>query len=80
MTRRAWRTSWNGIDCIVAADSRAKAVASTWRSAFDAHYEVEWKDIRARRAPEYDQWAEVAPAGRPIDPKLVPLNVEAPHA
>lgn len=56
----AWRTTVMGITSIVAAESRAQAVALTMRSIVEANYQgVKWTDVKARRASEHDQWAEL---------------------
>lgn len=56
--RVAWRTKVIGIESICSAETRAKAKYKTLRSAFDAHYQINWNEIRAVRAPEHDAWAE----------------------
>lgn len=57
---KAWRTTCVGVECIVAADSRAKAKHTTAKSARDAGYTAEWTGIRAVREPKYDGWANGA--------------------
>lgn len=51
------------IASIVAARSRGQAIAITLRSAREAGYRPEWKDVRAVRAAEYDGWAEMDSSG-----------------
>jgi hypothetical protein len=53
----AYRAGWSGMFGIVAAESRAKAVYQTLQGAKDAGYSPKFTDIRAKRAPEYDEWA-----------------------
>lgn len=57
--KRAYRTTWNGITSIVAAESRSQAQSRTMLSAANAGYHPYWNDIRIARAPEYDAWAAV---------------------
>ena len=55
--KRAWKTTWCGVASIVAAATRGKAIARTLSSAEEAGYYPKWKDIRAVRAPEHDDWS-----------------------
>ena len=61
--KRAYRTTWQGIVSIVAAESVAQARSRTQASANEAGYWPQWIDIRVRRAPEYDGWAAVDATG-----------------
>lgn len=71
--KRAWRTTACGIASIVAADTRAKAVEITYRSALDANFHrVKWTDVRAVRAPEHDAWAEADASGACWEENLLP--------
>lgn len=56
--KRAYRTTWNGIVSIVAAESRTGARYARYWNAVNAGYCLSLIDIRVRRAPEYDGWAE----------------------
>ena len=55
--RRAWRAVAIDVACIVSATTRAAAIYLVKRSAHEAGYSVGFGDVRAVRAPEYDQWA-----------------------
>ena len=58
----AWQTSvlgWPESVGIVAASDRREARIQTHRSARDAGYDVSYIDVTARRAPQFDDWAEV---------------------
>lgn len=63
--KRAYRTTLIGITSIVSAESRGKAIARTLLSAADAGYNVrgKWKEVRAVRAPEHDEWAALDATG-----------------
>lgn len=79
--RLAFRTTLSGVVSVVAADSPAQAKYRTLRSARDAGYRVEFTDLRCRRAPEFDEWAELDGTAHPWDPKLVPTTTgSAPRA
>lgn len=56
---RAFRTTWSGIESIVAAEDVSHAKLRTMCTARDAGYPAKWIEIRVRRAPEYDDWAKV---------------------
>ena len=61
---KAWTTSVTAISdsaSIVAAETRSKAKYAVYRSANDAGYGVKFSQIRAKRAPKYDAWAQNAP-------------------
>ena len=60
MTLRAWRTEAIGIVSIVSARSRSKAKYRTYRSARNADWDVSITEVVAKRAPEYDLWAQQA--------------------
>lgn len=59
--KRAFRTSWGGVESIVAAETRGQAAAKTMAAAKEAGYRVgnSWKGLRVVRAPEHDAWAEL---------------------
>ena len=57
--KRAYRTTWNGITSIVAAESVSQAKYRTQISACNAGFGPKWTAIRATRAPEHDAWAAV---------------------
>ena len=62
--KRAYRTTWNGIVSIVAAESVSQARSRTQCSANDAGYgPVDWCEIAVVRAPEHDGWAAVDATG-----------------
>lgn len=61
--KRAYRTTWNGVTSIVAAESRARARYATYQSAVSAGYCLSLIDIRVVRAAEYDGWAAVDATG-----------------
>jgi len=51
---RAYQTQWQGHICIVLATTPAQAKAATFRSARDASFNIQWTDIRCKRARQYD--------------------------
>lgn len=55
--KRAWRVRLVGVETIVAATTRGRAIALTVRSAQDANYACRFPDAKCRRAPEHDGWA-----------------------
>lgn len=57
---KAYKTTFNGIDSIVPANSREKAKAITKCAAEGAGHVVDWIKIRAVRCPELDEWAKTA--------------------
>lgn len=54
MKRKAYRTSAQGVESIVFAETRGKARSVTQRSAADAGYRLEFTEIAVRRAPAFD--------------------------
>ncbi len=56
--KRAWRTTWNGIVSIIAAETRGQAVSRTLNSACEAGWPAKFTAVKAVRAPEFDGWAE----------------------
>lgn len=75
--KRAYRTTWNGITSIVAADSVSQARAMTERQARSAGYQPGWIAIRVVRATEHDAWAAVDSSGRCWDESNLPkINQE----
>jgi hypothetical protein len=67
----AWRTTACGIESIVAAETRNQARSRTARSAFDANFQVKFTEVTARRAPEYDGWAEMDASNACWDETLI---------
>lgn len=61
---RAYRAEAAGVECIVAAETRGKAIAMTRKSAAEAGYAVNFQSVRAWRAPEWDEWAARDTTGR----------------
>lgn len=57
---KAWRTEALGVTSVVFAITRGKASYATYLSANDAGWDVTFKDIRCRRAPEYDGLLEAS--------------------
>lgn len=57
--KKAYRTTWGGIESIVAAVSVSKARYRTHVAANGAGYRIKWNEIRVARAPEHDAWAAV---------------------
>lgn len=55
--KRAYRTTWNGIVSIVAAESERHACKRTRFYLAFASRETKDSDIRVVRAPEWDEWA-----------------------
>lgn len=56
----AFITELFGIKSLVAAMNRNMAKATTFQAARDAGYIFKYTDIRVKRAPEHDAWAETA--------------------
>lgn len=76
--KRAYRTTCWGIVSIVAAESRGKAIARTLRAIGDAGYNTAglWGRIRAVRASEFDEWAEVDRSGDLYHEADLPKSLE----
>jgi hypothetical protein len=72
MTIRAWKTVAMGTTCIVAAETRAKAIMRTIKSAHEAGYDLRWLEVRAVRAPQHDRWAKGDVADRCWDEQYLP--------
>jgi len=70
--KRAWMTIALGIKSITATETRGQAIARTLRSARECGYQIQWTQIRARRRPEYDDWAEVDESKGLWDEALLP--------
>jgi hypothetical protein len=62
--KRAWKTTACGVTSIVAATTRGKAMAVTYRSARDVGYRLKFSDVSAVRCPKHDGWAEVDETAR----------------
>lgn len=77
MMRRAFRTVAADVTSIVAADSRAHAIAITLRSANEVGYRVKFTEVRAIRAPEHDAWAAVDETRHPWGEKYLPASTAA---
>jgi hypothetical protein len=69
---KAWRTTACGIESIVAAETRNQARSRTARSAFDANFQVRFTEVKARRAPEHDAWAEMDASNACWEESLLP--------
>lgn len=74
--KRAYRTTWNGVTSIVAAESVSQARARTTASANEAGYGAKWIEIRVVRAPEHDAWAETTKTGHAWDERFLPKGKE----
>lgn len=61
--KRAYRTTWQGIVSIVAAESVAQARSRMQAGANEVDWYPAWVDIRVQRAPEFDGWAAVDATG-----------------
>lgn len=72
MAKKAWLTEWKGLPCVVAAETRGKAVARTIRQAQEASWYPRFVDVTARRAPQWDRWAEQDTTGRAYAPEYMP--------
>jgi hypothetical protein len=72
--KKAWRTRWNGVDSIVAAETAAKAKHLTVIAAREAYSrrEVKFTDVLVRRAPKHDPWAELDSTGTLWDEQYLP--------
>ena len=57
--KKAFKTTWEGIDSIVSAESASKARYRTFLSATDAGYRCKITQVRVVRAPKHDKWAEL---------------------
>jgi hypothetical protein len=76
MAKAAWKTTACGLVSAVAASSRSEAMAITMRSANDAGYRIKFIDVKCVRWPEHDSWANVASFNGPLDPMLLPKQIE----
>lgn len=45
--------------CIVSAETRAKAIARSFKDAREAEFDLKWWDFRAFREPSFDQLAKL---------------------
>lgn len=74
--KRAYRTTWNGITSIVAAESasQARRIAKASGSRSWHGPVLLWVDIETVRAPEHDDWAAVDSTGRCWDESYLPLK------
>jgi len=63
---KAWVTTAIGISSVVFAETRGKAKATTVDSANDAGWGVRYTQVRALRAPQWDQYADQNPHHRCI--------------
>ena len=64
---KAWRIVWPGLPDevgIYIASTAGKARAMAHRQLHEAGYKGRWTELRVRRAPEYDRWAERQPERR----------------
>lgn len=78
--KRAWRVTLMGINSVVAGNSRGQAIARTLSSAHEAgYYSLKFTDARARRAREFDGWAEVDYSNVPWNENELPKDKPA-HA
>ena len=70
----AWRVTVPAIDgaAVVGAKTRGRALASAFNNARDLGYPVEWKDFRAKRAPQYDNSKAVTSPGRAWEEDYLP--------
>lgn len=57
---KAYLTILDGIESIVPALNVSDAKRITFNSALDANYRVKWIDVRVKRKPEFDAWANTA--------------------
>lgn len=55
--KKGYKTTLCWITSIVAAESASKAKAITCRSAKEAGYQLDYREIRALRYPVADEWA-----------------------
>ena len=58
MMNKAWRTSWSGMEGIVAAPTRELAKYFTLSSGREADWDGSYIEIRAVRAQRWDEWAK----------------------
>lgn len=56
---RAWRIEQpiEPIPCVGCAETRGKMRAYIMAALCEYGYQIEWKDIRVTRWPDYDAWA-----------------------
>lgn len=73
--KTAWRTKAAGVESIVAAETRGKAIAMTLRSAREVGYKVEFHEVRATRAPEHNPWAAVDSTGICWGEEFLPATI-----
>jgi hypothetical protein len=50
---------WDGSEGVAAAESHAQAKYIGFKSARDVDFNIPYLRFRARRAPDFDAWAEV---------------------
>lgn len=55
----AWHGEAMGVETIVSAETRGKAIAIIVKAAREAGYGLHWAGVRAVRYPRLDKWAEV---------------------
>jgi hypothetical protein len=72
--KRAYRTVLWGFASIVSARSRGQAIARTLAAYRETLRTAEWKDVKCRRAPEFDGWAELDESGSPWDAAARPVD------
>lgn len=79
--RRAWRTTWGGIESIVSAETAGQARAKTFRAVLEVYdrKQVKFSDIRVIRAKQHDEWAAVDSTNVAWDERYLPKPKESPQ-
>jgi hypothetical protein len=72
--KKAWRATWVGGAGIASAETRGQAVFRLFHELKEHGYKPKLGEIKCRRAPEHDGWAELDNTGSFWDERYLPCK------
>ncbi len=75
--KKAYLVTYHRTEAVVAAETRGKALFAAVGCLRELGYQSPLPDTKIRRAPDFDQWAEIDETGAFWDPNVLPRNTTA---